>query len=364
MPLFSELFGREPTVQAEAPGRVNLMGEHTDYNGGFVLPTPIAQTTRVALAVGNDRNVRAVSTASGSASPQSYTVGEESRGRGWLDYVQGVTAVLRSEGSPPGGFYVRIETDVPLGGGLSSSASLSVALFRALREAFGLALDDRRIAILGQRVENQFVGAQVGVMDPMACSLGQPGAALFLDTRSLEYELVSLPDSCEWVVIHSGVAHEHATGDYNTRRAECERAAALLGVKQLRDLAGDDLPRISARLEALPEPLIRRARHVVKEDMRVHRAVEAMRAGDVVTLGALFNYSHASQRDDYEVSVPAVDRLAALAQADPEVYGCRLTGGGFGGSVVLLAKAGCGRKAAERVARQYAKETGHRPTVL
>jgi galactokinase len=360
MPVFSELFGREPTVRAEAPGRVNLMGEHTDYNGGFVLPTPIVQTTRVALAVGKDRAVRAFSTASGSASPQSYTVGGETPGRGWLDFVQGVTAVLRSEGCIPGGFDVRIETNVPLGAGLSSSASLTVALFRALREAFGFALDDHRIAILGQRVENHFVGAQVGVMDPMACSLGRPGAALFLDARSLEYELVPLPDASEWIVIHSGVVHEHATGDYNARRAECEQAASLLAVKQLRDLGDGDRPRI----EALPEPLNRRVRHVFTENARVKQAVAAMRSGDPETLGRLFNASHASQRDDYAVSVAAVDRLAAFAQADPDVYGCRLTGGGFGGSVVLLAKTGRGRAAAERVARQYAKEMGHRPTVL
>jgi galactokinase len=357
---FHDLFSREPAVRSEVPGRVNLMGEHTDYNGGFVLPTPIAQTTRVELAPRDDRTVRAFSANAAGGAPLTYTLGDEKPGRGWLDFVQGITTVLRGEGMKPGGFDVRIESTVPVGGGVSSSASLSVALFRALRTAFGLDLDDKRIALLGQRVENQFVGAQVGVMDPMACSLGRPGFALFLDTRSLEYEHVPLPAGSEWVVIHSGVAHEHSAGDYNTRRAECERACALLGVRQLRDVTDADLPRVAA----LPEPLNRRARHVVTENARVHAAVRAMRHGDALILGALFNASHASQRDDYAVSAAEVDRLAELARQEPDVYGCRLTGGGFGGSVVLLAQAGRGRTAAERVARAYAAETGRTPRVL
>ena len=309
---FHDLFSREPAVRSEAPGRVNLMGEHTDYNGGFVLPTPIAQTTRVELAPRDDRTVRAFSANAAGDAPLTYTLGDERPGRGWLDFVQGITAVLRGEGMPPGGFDVRIESTVPVGGGVSSSASLSVALFRALRTAFGLDLDDKRIALLGQRVENQFVGAQVGVMDPMACSLGRPGFALFLDTRSLEYEHVPLPAGSEWVVIHSGVAHDHSAGDYNTRRAECERAGALLGVRRLRDLTDADMPRVAA----LPAPLNRRARHVITENDRVHAAVRAMRHGDALNLGALFNASHQSQRDDYAVSVKEVDRLAELARQE------------------------------------------------
>jgi galactokinase len=360
MSRFQDLFGREPAIRSEAPGRVNLMGEHTDYNGGFVLPSPIPQTTRVELALRDGRTVRAFSANAADEAPLTYTLGDEKPGRGWLDFVQGITSVLRGEGMAPGGFDVLIESTVPLGGGVSSSASLSVALFRALRTAFGLDLDDKRIALLGQRVENQFVGAQVGIMDPMAVSLGRPGFALFLDTRSLEYEHVPLPAGSEWVVIHSGVAHEHSAGDYNTRRAECERACALLGVRQLRDLTDAEPP----RLAALPALLNRRARHVVTENARVHAAVRAMRHGDAVILGALFNASHESQRDDYAVSVPEVDRLAELARQEPDVYGCRLTGGGFGGSVVLLAQAGRGRAAAEQAAQQYAAETGRTPRVL
>ena len=356
---FAALFQRPPSVEAFAPGRVNLIGEHTDYNGGFVLPTPIPQRTLVRLASRPGDAVRAVSAGVGGG-VQEYRLGDERPGRGWLDYVQGVTAILRGEGHRIAGFDLLVESDVPLGSGLSSSAALLVALFRALRADHGLALDDRRVALLAQRVENRFVGAQVGIMDPMACSVGEPGAALLLDTRNLAAESVPLPTGLDWVVVNSGVAHQHAGGDYNTRRAECERACGLLGVAQLRDLAAADLP----RLEKLPEPLGRRARHVVTENARVLEAADALRRNDPVTLGRLFNASHDSQRDDYEVSVPAVDSLVAAARRRPEVYGVRLTGGGFGGSVVLFAPAGQGVAAAEAAARDYAAATGNRPSVL
>jgi galactokinase len=356
---FQALFGTEPTTRADAPGRVNLIGEHTDYNGGFVLPSPISQRTRVQLARRTDQRVRAASTSTGAA-PLEYELGQEQHGQGWLDYVQGTTALLRREGHTLGGFDLLIDSDVPVGSGLSSSAALDVSLLRALRSAFGVGLDDGQIAHLAQRVENQFVGAQVGIMDPMVCSLGEPGTALFIDTRALTYERVRLPPATEWVVIHSGVSHQHSAGDYNTRRAECERACALLGVKQLRDLEPADLPRVAT----LPAPLDRRARHVITEDARVLAAVQAMRAGDPVRLGGLFNASHDSQRDDYEVSVPAVDTLVELSRREPGVYGARLTGGGFGGSIVLLAEAGRGQEAAGRAAQAYAAATGNHPTVL
>jgi galactokinase len=356
---FATLFGRKPTVSADAPGRVNLIGEHTDYNGGFVLPTAIPQRTRVELAPRNDDFVRAASTAKGNASC-SFTLGSEQQGHGWLDYVQGVTHLLRSGGHPLRGFDARIESTVPLGSGLSSSASLSVSLMRALRLAFQLTLDDVQIARLGQRSENEFVGAQVGIMDPMAASLADEGTALFLDARNLHFERVPLPKGADLVVLNSGVAHDHAAGDYNRRRAECERACDLLGLKLLREVSTSDLPRI----ETLPEPLLRRARHVVTENERVLRAVEAMRQGNLTRLGELFYESHASMRDDYAVSVPEIDLIVELARGTGEVYGTRLTGGGFGGSVVMLAHAGRGRAVAERVARDYAAQSGRTPRVL
>jgi galactokinase len=356
---FTNLFGRPPTVSADAPGRVNLIGEHTDYNGGFVLPTAIPQRTRVELAPRSDDAVWAASTAKGDA-VLTYRLGTEQPGRGWLDYVQGVTRLLRGDGHLLHGFDARIDSTVPLGSGLSSSASLSVSLLRALRRAFDLMLDDVQIARLGQRAENEFVGAQVGIMDPMAASLADEGTALFLDARSLHFERVPLPGGADLVVLNSGVAHDHAAGDYNTRRAECERACALLGVPLLRDVGPVDLPRI----EALPEPLRRRARHVVTENERVLLAVEVMRRGDLARLGELFYESHASMRDDYGVSVPEIDLIVELARGTGQVFGARLTGGGFGGSVVMLAHAGRGRAVAERVAQAYAARSGRTPRVL
>jgi galactokinase len=360
-PSFQSLFGRSPAVACDAPGRANLIGEHTDYNGGFVLPTAIPQRTRIELAPRRDRAVSvATLDGGGSAEVLRYTLGAEVRGRGWLDYVQGTSRLLAREGYAVRGFEACIESWIPPGSGLASSAALVVALLRALREAFALDLDDLRIARVSRRVENEFVGARVGIMDPMAACLAVEGTALFIDTRSLHFEQVPLPASVELAVLHSGVTHGHALGGYNARRAECERACELLGVLQLRDLDPAD----PARLLELPEPLGRRVRHVLSENRRVLAAVEALRAGDGARTGALLFASHESLRDDFEVSVPEVDLIVELARGEAEVFGARLTGGGFGGSVVMLCATGAGGAVAERIARAYAKRSGRSPAVL
>ncbi len=358
---FAGLFGRAPEVHADAPGRVNLIGEHTDYNGGFVLPTAIPRTTTVELARRGDRVVRVTSVDLGAAGgPRTYRLGEERRTGEWLDYVAGCTALLEADGFTLGGFDARVASEVPIGSGVSSSAALEVSLLRALRAAFALALDDVALARLGQRVENAFVGARVGIMDQMAASLADTRTALFLDTHTLAYERIPLPSEGAVAAIDSGIPHRHATGAYNTRRAECEQAATLLGVRQLRDVGLDDLPRV----EALPEPLRRRARHVVSENARVLAAVEALRARDLVRLGRLLAASHASLRDDFEVSLPAIDRLVELAARTPGVYGARLTGGGFGGAIVMIAGADAAADAAAHVAAAYQRESGGRARVL
>ncbi len=359
---FRAQFGYPPALTADAPGRVNLIGEHTDYNGGLVLPVAIPQRTRVALAPRADDTVRVWSDAAEAAGKvESYRQGDERHGRGWLDYVQGVTYVARADRLALRGFDAAVCSTVPVGSGLSSSAALSVSLLRALRAAFALPLDDVRIALLAQRSENDFVGAPVGVMDPMAASLAAGDTALFLDARSLEFECVPLPSGVELVVIHSGVSHRLAAGGgYTTRREECRRAAALLGVDSLRDLGPADLPRV----RGLPPPLDRRVRHVVTENERVRAAVDAIRRADVHRLGALFFESHDSMRDDYEVSAPEVDLLVDLARADEAVLGARLTGGGFGGSVVCLARAGAGAACAGRLAAASAARSGRQPRIL
>jgi galactokinase len=334
-------------ITASAPGRVNLIGEHTDYNGGFVLPTPIPQRTTVELRRREDRLVRVWSREIGAWA--EYTLGDERRRGDWLDYVMGCTQALRLTGHALAGCELKIASDVPLGSGLSSSASLELAVLRAIRQAFGLAIDDTRLALLGQRAENELVGAPVGAMDQLCASLGQPGSALFIDTRSFATRQVPLPDDLDLLVIDSGLRHDHATGDYRTRRAECEEAARRLGVPQLRDLGVADL----ARVARLPGTLARRVRHVITEDDRVLAAVAALEARDLPALGELFVASHASMRDDFEISLPAIDTLVAIACADPDVYGARLTGGGFGGAIVAAAKAGTAAAAARRIIAQY-----------
>ena len=350
----------EGVFSAEAPGRVNLIGEHTDYNGGFVLPAAIPQKTRVRLRPRSDGRVVASSVNVGEPGHASYELGLEKRRASWIDYIQGLTDVLRKERCSIGGFELEIESTVPTGSGLSSSAALEIAVMRALRDAFSLDLPDVRMALLARRAENEFVGAPVGIMDQMACTLADEHTALFLDTRTLEYRRVPIPDSAELVVINSGVAHNHAAGDYRTRRAECEEAARRLGVRELRDCGLADLPRVAQ----LPDPLARRARHVITENARVLETVDALTRGDLARAGRLFHDSHASMRDDFDVSVPEIDELVALAATRGEVFGARLTGGGFGGSIVALVQRGTGAIVAARVAERYRETVGRTASVL
>jgi galactokinase len=348
-----------PEVRADAPGRVNLIGEHTDYHDGFVMPCAVPQRTRVVLRTRGDRTV-VLSSAQIDEPPRTFALGREQKTDGWTDYVQGLTVVLAREGFAVGGFDLQIDSDVPLGSGLSSSAALEIATMRALREAFGLSIPDVRMAQLAQRAEVDFVGAPVGIMDQMACTLAGERDALFLDTRSLAFEQISLPAELELVVIDSGVAHQHAGGDYVTRRRESEEAARQLGVSRLRDV---DLTSLD-RIERLPPLLARRARHVVTENDRVLKARDALHSGDLDRFGRLLNASHGSLRDDYEVSVPPVDTLVSLAQAHPRVFGARMTGGGFGGAIVAAVECGAAHDVASTVTREFASRTGRQSRVL
>jgi galactokinase len=344
-------------IEAFARGRVNLIGEHTDYNGGLVLPTPIPQRTTIELRERSDDRVIVASREIGASA--EYRLGDERRRATWVDYVMGCTAVLREAGYRIAGAELHVTSDVPIGSGLSSSAALEVAVLRAFRDAFALALDDTRLALLGQRAEVELVGAPVGAMDQLVASLGTLGAALFIDFQGLAIRSIPLPPA-DLVVIASGLRHDHASGNYRVRRAECDEAARRLGVPVLRGVTVADLPAILR----LPSPLDRRARHVVTENARVLAAVRAIEGADLAGLGALLEAAHGSMRDDFEASLPAIDRLVEIANADPAVYGARLTGGGFGGSIVALAVRGEGAAASERIAAQYEDQTAHVPQVL
>lgn len=357
-PEFQARFGRPPVYAAEAPGRVNLIGEHTDYNGGRVLPMPIRQKTLVEIACRPDGLVRGRSVTLDEEA--EYVIGGETRTGGWIDYVQGVTSVLHAEGRRIGGFDFLVSSEVPPGGGLSSSAALEVALLRALAGAFSLSIDGITTALLAHRVETEFVGASVGVMDQMVASLGAPGHALYLETRSLRHEQVRFHEALEVVVLDSGRRHAHSTGGYNERRRECAEAAERLGAEYLTDLGVEALP----RLEGLPATLAKRARHVITENARVLEALAALRAGDGETLGRLFSDSHQSMRDDFEVSIPEIDFLVEAAGAEAGVFGARLTGGGFGGCVLVLARRGEGLAAAQRVRRLFMDKFGELPEAI
>lgn len=347
------------TASADAPGRVNLIGEHTDYHGGYVLPTTIPQRTRVHLARRADRQVIAA-TLIRDAPADAYEIGRETAGRGWLDYVQGVTATLRRHGVDLPGFDLRIESTIPVGAGVSSSAALEVSLLRGLDALLSLDLDGMAIATLAHEAETQFVGAPVGIMDQMASSLGRDDEALFIDTRALTVTRLPLPASLDLAVIHSGVIHAHAGGDYVERRRESFAAADRLGVASLRDLDAAALPRVAA----LPPLLARRARHVITENARVLSAVAGLESDDAPRLGRLFAESHASMRDDYEISTPEIEALVRLGAHHQDVYGARLTGGGFGGAVVYITQPGRARTAAHAICAAYNNETGKQGVVL
>lgn len=333
--LFETAYGYAPSHVETAPGRVNLIGEHTDYNGGSVLPMALPQRTAAALSINQSRQVRAVSEQSDAAADTEVDASSRSRVT-FHDYLRGACSALAECGQVVPGVDVAISSDVPMGSGLSSSAALLVAALRALRSALGLGYTDFGLAQLAHQAEHSFVGVPVGVMDPMACSLATPSNALLLNTRTLEYDNVPFPANLELAVIDSGQHHAHASGEYRTRRAECEAAAAALGVKLLCEL--ERFGNVTERLEAAALPLKLRARvsHVLSENRRVGDAVDALCRADGERLGRLLTASHASLRDEFQVSTPEIDVLVETAMAMRGCLGARITGGGFGGSIVIL----------------------------
>ncbi len=333
---FRTQFGHEPDGVAFAPGRVNLIGEHVDYNDGLVLPMPISVGTAVAWSAAQHARIDAVALDLGHAS-DSFTPGQVGphAPADWRSYLRGTAAGLAHRGLSIGGAKLAISGTIPRGAGLSSSASLCVAIARALAAAGGLSEPDpRELAFAAQSAEHEWAGVHCGIMDQMAVAAGMPGSALMLDCRSLATRVVSLPHDWAVMIVQSGVKRGLVDGHYNQRRRDCEAAAAALGVASLRDatLAQVADSSIDVRLR-------HRARHVVSEIARTTALVEAIAAGELGSVGHLLAASHASLRDDFEVSVPAVDALVyRLTAAIGPQGGARMTGGGFGGAVVAILK--------------------------
>jgi galactokinase len=338
---FSDIFGVTPQASAQAPGRVNLLGEHTDYNDGFVLPTAIPMQTRVEIAASRDHLDHFF------AQDLDQMVSSQPEGpvpEGFAAYLYGCLSLLREAGFPVPAACIRVDSRVPMGAGLSSSAALEVALLRAVRHWLNLDIDDVRIALLAQQAEVRFARVNCGIMDQMAASLADERHMLFLDTRTLTRRLLPLPYGAELLILDCGIPRRLEESRYNERRQECEEAARLLKVPALRDV--EDLD----QLAQLPQTLVRRARHVVTENRRVLQAVAGV---DAAGFGQLMNASHASLRDDFQVSLAPLDLLVGLLQEHAAVFGARLTGAGFGGACVALVRQQRAREIGEEVLARY-----------
>lgn len=358
---FRESFAAEP-IGFRAPGRVNLMGEHTDYNGGFVLPVAISFFTHALVAPRTDRLLRIASTHFDETVDRPLDATGAPTGH-WSDYVWGVARALGDRGLDVGGANLLVHGEVPLGAGLSSSASLEVAVARALLARAGATLAPAEIASVGQRAENAYVGMRCGIMDQFAATCGREGHALLLDCRSLGYETIPLEATradYRIVVCNSKVHHQHAGGEYNRRREQCERGVEVLaslspGITSLRDATAELLAAAGDRLDAV---VARRCRHILTENARVGALARALRAGDLARAGALMASSHKSMRDDYEISCPELDLLVSLAGEQPGVFASRMTGGGFGGCTVNLVAPEAIEAFSATMSERYAAATG------
>jgi galactokinase len=362
---FAERFGGRAQAGARAPGRVNLIGEHTDYNEGLVLPCAIDRDTLALVRVRGGSSVRVFSRE--RAELRGFDVGAPARAGAWVDYVQGVVVALRERGAEVPGFDLALASSLPAGAGLSSSAALTVAVATALDAALGLELDAPTRARVAHRAESAFVGVPCGIMDPFASALGRRGCALRIDCRDQTVRTVALPAGLRLLVAHSGQARALAAGGYAERRAECERALAQArraGIapraRALRDLGPDALPALERALDAVA---FRRARHVISENARVDACCEALSAGDAARAGQLLRAGMRSLRDDFAVSTPELDALCEIADGLPGVRGSRLTGAGFGGCTLHLVSADASEAAAAALAAAFEHRFARRPPV-
>ncbi|RME76071.1 MAG: galactokinase [Chloroflexi bacterium] len=361
--VYRKHFGSQPTRFFRAPGRVNLIGEHTDYNDGFVLPCAINYDTVIAASPRVDNTVHVVAADYGEQVSR-FTLSPDiprDNNAPWSNYVRGVAWALLQRGYALRGANLVISGNVPQGAGLSSSASLEVAVGTALTRLSGLEVDGKTLALAGQQAENDFVGMRCGIMDQFISALGQADHALLIDCRTLEYRAVPIPPDTAIIIANSNVQRGLVDSEYNTRRQECETAAAHFGVPALRDVPPDVF---ALHEDELDEVVARRARHVITENARTQAAADALSRGDLREMGRLMAESHISMRDDFEITVPAIDALVdIIGGVIGEAGGVRMTGGGFGGCVVALAPQEMVPQIQSAIAGQYPRATGLEATV-
>jgi galactokinase len=360
---FQQRFGTEPRI-FRAPGRVNLIGEHTDYNQGLVMPAAISMGIWTAIAPREDRKIVVYSRQ--YAEQFEFSLDEPAARRGqWTDYIQGVAVLLRQDGFPLHGANILIHGEVPLGAGLSSSAALEIATAFALTHLTEKTTGLLQLAKLCQRAENEFVGARCGIMDQFISSMGEQAHCLMIDCRSLEYSTLRIPDDICLVVCNTMVKHANASGEYNTRRAQCEEGVSRLaklfpGISSLRDVSAAQLQQCCLDL---PEVIRKRCWHVVSEIQRVKDAVQALRQRDLFWFGELMRRSHSSLRDNYEVSCRELDLMVEIASHQKGLIGARMTGGGFGGCTINLVRRDSAEQFKANVTSEYAHATGVTPEI-
>jgi len=354
---------QKPARLFRAPARINIIGEHCDYNDGFVMPVNTALYTWLAIAPRDDRIVRLQAADFGKMVEINLDDLHKNPESGWQEYPKGVLQVLQDEGFKLKGADILLAGEIPLGGGLSSSASLETVMAFAMLSCAAYDIDRRQMALMCKTAENEFVGVACGIMDQYVISLCRKDQAMMLDCRSLEHQLAPLPDDARLLIVNSGVVHSLREGSLNKRRHECEQAVSLLGngglkITALRDVGMDDLDKNRSVLSDL---LYRRCRHVVTEIQRVHDAYMAMNNNDPATLGQLMNQSHDSLRDDFEVSCSELDFLVDIARNCDGVYGSRMVGAGFGGCTVTLVEREKTEAVATEICAQYQQIPGHAP---
>jgi galactokinase len=360
--LFAETFGYPATHTIQAPGRVNLIGEHTDYNDGFVLPCAIDYQTVISCKARDDRTVRVVAADYDNQrdefSLDAPIVAHDSQQ--WSNYVRGVVKHLQQRDASFGGADLVISGNVPQGAGLSSSASLEVAVGTVFQQLYHLPLDGAQIALNGQEAENQFVGCNCGIMDQLISALGKKGSALLIDCRSLGTKAVSMPEGVAIVIINSNFKRTLVGSEYNTRRQQCETGARFFQQKALRDVSLDQFNAVANELDPL---VAKRVRHVLTENARTVEAAAALEKGDLQRMGELMAESHASMRDDFEITVPQIDTLVEIVKATiGDKGGVRMTGGGFGGCVVALVPEALVTEVKQAVESQYEAKTAIKET--